>query len=171
MNRSGGLSLMKKVSSLGEEAALKEQGRLAFIPKKEGLFEGKAKRNIAGTGVYSSQSIKGGLAVVSGKPSPGTKRIRGRSPSSQGQIGTKVAKVGKTLGNLGRKAVSTIKTTVVSNKGTHFVRGVAPRSATLCSATFTLFTFLGSIFLVTSTVAVGYLTYIGIKDLFGRKKR
>ena len=123
MNRSGGLSLMKKVSSLGEKAALKEQGRLAFIPKKEGLFEGKAKRNIAGSGVSSSQSIKGGLAVVSGKPSPGTRRIRGPS-SSQGKIGTKAAKVSKTLGNLGRKAVSTIKTTAVSNEGTHFVRGM-----------------------------------------------
>jgi len=102
--------------------------------------------------------------------SPGTRTIRGPSTSPQGKIGTKVAKVSKTLGNLGRRTVSTIKTTAVSNEGTHFVRGVTPRSATLCSATFTFSTFLGSIFLVTSTVAVGYLTYLGIKDLFDKKK-
>lgn len=171
MNKHRGSSLVKKVSSSGEIAALKEQGRLASISNEEGLFEGKVKRNIAGTRVSSSQPIKGGLAVVSGRASFGTRTIRGSSTSSQGKIGTKVAKVSKTLGNLGRRAVSTIKTTAVNNKGTHFVRGVAPRTATLCSATFTLSTFLGSIFLVTSTVAVGYLTYIGIKDLFGKKKR
>ena len=103
--------------------------------------------------------------------SPGTRTIRGPSTSPQGKIGTKVAKVSKTLGNLGRRTVSTIKTTAVSNEGTHFVRGAAPRTATLCGATPALCTFLGSIFLVTSTVAVGYLTYVGIRDLFGQKKR
>lgn len=144
---------MKKVSSPGEKAALKEQGKLAFISKK------------------ASQPIKGGLAVVSGRDSLGMRTTRGPSTSSQGKIGTRVAKVSKTLGNLGRRAVSTIKTTAVSNEGTHFVRGAAPRSVTLCGATLTLSTFLGSMLLVTSTVAMGYLTYVGIRDLFGEKKR
>ena len=153
MNRPGGSSLVKKVSSLRERVALKEQGRFAFVSKK------------------TSQPIKGGLAIISEKSSAVTRTISGTSTSSQGKIGTKVAKVSKTLGNLGRKAVSTIKTTAVSNEGTHFVRTAAPRTATLCGATLTLCTFLGSMLLVTSTVAAGYLTYVGIKDLFGEKKR
>lgn len=113
----------------------------------------------------------GGSSLVKKVSSPGTRITRGPFTSSQGKIGTKVAKVSKTLGNLGRKAVSTIKTTAVSNEGTHFVRGAAPRTATLCGATLTLGTFLGSMLLVSSTVAMGYLTYVGIRDLFGEKKR
>ena len=62
-------------------------------------------------------------------------------------------------------AASAIKTTVASSAGTCFVKTAASRTATLCSATLGLSTFLDSILLVASTVTMGYLIYRGIKAL------
>ncbi len=130
----------------------------------------KVSRTAAGARVSSSQPIKGAVAVVSGKSSAGTLATRA-IPSSGGEIGVKIAKVSRTLGNMGRKTASVIKTTTASSKGTYFVKSATSRTATMTKATLTLATFLGSILLVASTVAVGYLTYVGIRDLFGEKKR
>lgn len=85
-------------------------------------------------------------------------------------LAQKVSKIGNTLGNIASRTSSALKTAATSS-GPHLIKSAGTRTATASAATMGLGALVGSFLIVASTVTVGYLTYAGIRELVGEKKR